>query len=816
MQSKEYQLEFPVTGLTCAGCVRRATQAIEKAEGVTRAAVNLANSKATVSVFGANTALSVTEQLKQAGYPAQIEDFELSLVGMHCASCVSKVESALAKLPGVIQARVNLASETATIESLAHTISSKELITAVQSVGYKAEVRSENRADAEAEQAKSMQSLLASFWFALAMTLPVFILEMGSHFVPAIHSWVENSLGQSLNWYIQFTLTTLVLLFPGRRFYQTGIPALFRGSPDMNSLVAMGTFAAWGFSSIATFFPTLLPEGSQHVYFEAAAVIVTLILLGRVLEARAKGRTGDAIKHLLSLQGRTARVHIDGELKELNVDELTEGMEVDVRPGERIAVDGMVLSGQSYVDESMLTGEPEPVLKQVDDALVGGTVNKNGAFTYRVTKVGKDTVLAQIIRMVEQAQSARLPVQALVDKVTAVFVPVVILLAVLTFLIWIVFGESPALSFALINTVAVLIIACPCAMGLATPVSIMVGTGRAAEGGVLFRKGESLQTLRSAAVIALDKTGTLTEGKPKLTDFDTTDAFSKDDLLAIVAAVEERSEHPIADALVQAAKEKKLTLPSVENFESLTGLGVKADVAERTVFIGSKRLLDQQGIDTSSLAEQAKALGEEGKSPLYVAVDNELAALVAVADTLRDTTVTAIQALHAQGLKVAMITGDNQRTADAIAKKLEIDHVVAEVMPEGKVEALKELKQQFGTVAFVGDGINDAPALAEADIGIAIGSGTDVAIEAADVVLMRADLQGVVHANTISKATILNIKQNLFWAFAYNACLIPVAAGVLYPSFGVLLSPMLAAAAMALSSVFVITNALRLRHIKLK
>lgn len=816
MSTAARTFEFPVSGLTCAGCVRRATQAIEKADGVTEASINLANEQAKVVGTSVLAAEDIAAQLKQAGYPARTEQFEFNLTGMHCASCVSKVEKALSAELGVISARVNLAAETATVESLAGMVNVKQLIAASKNAGYEAKLKSENRSDAEAEKAIVLHRLQVSFWFALVLTLPIFLLEMGSHFIPTIHTWVQQTLGQTLNWNIQFVLTSLVLAVPGWRFYKVGIPALFRGSPDMNSLVAMGTLAAWSFSTIATYAPGLLPADTQHVYFEAAAVIVTLILLGRVLEARAKGRTGDAIKHLLSLQGNTARVRVNDELIEVNIDDLTVGMEIEVRPGERIAVDGKVIDGQSYVDESMLTGEPAPVSKQTSDNLVGGTVNKNGALVYQVTKVGADTVLAQIIRMVEQAQGARLPVQALVDKVTAVFVPVVISLALLTFLVWLVFGESPALTYALVNAVAVLIIACPCAMGLATPVSIMVGTGRAAEAGVLFRKGESLQTLRNAKVIALDKTGTLTRGEPELTDLHTTEGFEHDPLLATIAAVEQQSEHPIAEALVKAAVVKKLTLPVVENFQSLTGLGVQANVNGQPILIGADRLLTQHGIDVTPFANIASQLASEGKSPLYVAIGGQLAAIVAVADKLRDTTKAAIAAMHQQGLTVAMITGDNKRTANAIAQQLNIDHVVAEVMPEGKVAAIQNLRRTYGTVAFVGDGINDAPALAEADIGIAIGSGTDVAIESADVVLMSADLQGVVHASTLSHATIRNIKQNLFWAFAYNACLVPVAAGILYPAFGVLLSPMLAAGAMALSSVFVITNALRLRQVKLK
>lgn len=807
-------IQIPVSKLTCAGCVKRATSAIESVEGTDNVSVNLATERAQFSYTDPSTLPKVANALKSAGYPTRTENVELSLIGMHCASCVSKVEKSLAKLPGVVNARVNLASETATVVLISGTCSPEQLIAAVKASGYQAEIHRHDNADSQTQSQKAIElkSLQQSFWFAFLLTLPVFVLEMGSHFVPAIHHWVEHSLGQTVNWNLQFILTTLVLAIPGRRFYQVGIPALLRGSPDMNSLVALGTAAAWGFSVVATYLPSMLPANTQHVYYEAAAVIVTLILLGRFLEARAKGRTGDAIKRLIGLQAKQARVQRDGEWIDLAIEKIQVGDIILVKPGEKIPVDGSVREGQSFVDESMLTGEPIPVAKAVGDTVVGGTLNGNRTLTFTAEKVGADTMLAQIIGLVEQAQGTRLPVQALVDKVTAVFVPVVISLAALTFLIWMIFGPEPALTFAIVNAVAVLIIACPCAMGLATPVSIMVGTGRAAEKGILFRKGEALQTLRNSRVIAFDKTGTLTEGKPTLSDLVVTNDFQRDDVLALVAAVESNSEHPIAQAIVAAADDEGIVVPMTEAFVSVTGMGVTATVRGHEVFVGADRWMVEKEIDISAFNDQAERLGQEGKSPLYVAIDGRLAAIIAVADTVREGTAEAISAFHKAGLKVAMITGDNQRTAEAIARELGIDEVIAEVMPAGKVAAVQQLRQQFGDVAFVGDGINDAPALAEANTGIAIGSGTDVAIESADVVLMRGDIRGVVTAFSLSQKTIRNIKQNLFWAFAYNTSLIPVAAGVLYPAFAILLSPMLAAGAMALSSIFVLTNALRLKR----
>ncbi|MEA5666176.1 heavy metal translocating P-type ATPase [Stenotrophomonas sp. MH1] len=739
---------------------------------------------------------------------------DLMIEGMTCASCVGRVERALKAVPGVQSASVNLATERASVQGDA-ALDAGALIAAVARAGYTASRVDPAGAseDAQAQRhADELRVLKRDLLLAALLTLPVFALEMGGHLVPAFHHFIAGTLGTQNSWLLQFALTTLVLVLPGRRFYQKGIPALLRAAPDMNSLVAVGTLAAYGFSLVATFAPRLLPAGTVNVYYEAAAVIVTLILLGRMLEAKAKGRTSEAIKRLLTLQAKTARVRRDGSVVELPLEQIGSGDVIDVRPGERIAVDGEVIDGESYVDESMISGEPVPVRKAPGGTVIGGTVNQTGTLGVRATAVGGATVLAQIIRMVEQAQTAKLPIQTLVDRITLWFVPAVMGLALLTFVVWLLFGPQPALTFGLVNAVAVLIIACPCAMGLATPTSIMVGTGRGAELGVLFRKGEALQLLKEAQVVAVDKTGTLTEGRPVLTDLQLADGFARADVLARVAAVEDRSEHPIARAIVGAAQQEGLQLPAVEAFESVTGYGVRAQSGGMRVEVGADRFMQALGLDVAVFGQDAKRLGEEGKSPLYAAIDGRLAAIIAVSDPIKHDTRTAIASLHALGLKVAMITGDNRRTAEAIARQLGIDEVVAEVLPDGKVEAVRRLKAAHGRLAYVGDGINDAPALAEADVGMAIGTGTDVAIEAADVVLMSGSLQGVPNAIALSKATMGNIGQNLFWAFAYNTALIPVAAGALYPHWGVLLSPVFAAGAMALSSVFVLGNALRLKR----
>ncbi|MDB5525171.1 MAG: copper-translocating P-type ATPase [Rhizobium sp.] len=806
--------EFGIDGMTCASCVGRVEKAIAAVPGVQAANVNLATERATVSFSDPAVADAVLQAISKAGYEPRVETRELQIEGMTCASCVRRVEKALAAVPGVLEASVNLATEKATVRFTGGDIAALE--GAVRKAGYEViHPREETGATAAPDRkAEELKKLAMALAFAAVFTLPLFVLEMGSHFVPAIHVWVMENIGMEENRYLQFALASLVLFGPGLRFFQKGVPNLLRWTPDMNSLVVLGTSAAWGYSVIATFSPGLLPEGTENVYYEAAAVIVTLILLGRFLEARAKGKTSQAIKHLIGLQPKTAFVERNGEFVEVPVADVRRNDIVRIRPGEKVPVDGTVVEGDSYVDESMITGEPVPVKKAAGSEVVGGTINKTGSFTFRVAKVGGDTLLAQIIRMVEAAQGSKLPIQALVDKVTGWFVPAVIAAAAVTFLAWLALGPDHALTYALVNAVAVLIIACPCAMGLATPTSIMVGTGRAAEFGILFRKGEALQSLRDVDVVALDKTGTLTKGRPELTDFDVAEGFAKIEVLRLVASVEAHSEHPIAQAIVAGAKELGVIPVAVSGFDAKPGFGVSGIVEGRRVLIGADRAMTAAGIDVSGFADRAEELGRLGRSPLYAAVDGRLAAVIAVADPIKDSTPAAIAALHALGLKVAMITGDNGHTARAVAAQLGIDEVVAEVLPDGKVDAVKRLREGGRKVAFIGDGINDAPALTEADVGLAVGTGTDIAIESADVVLMSGELTGVSRAIALSQATIRNIKQNLFWAFAYNVVLIPVAAGVLYPVNGTLLSPVLAAAAMGMSSVFVLANALRLRSFR--
>mgnify|MGYP002398888518 CR=1 FL=1 len=804
---------IPVEGMSCASCVGRVEAALRKVQGVHEVAVNLATESARIDFAPGTPFVELVRAIEKAGYDVPPTTSELTIGGMSCASCVGRVEAALRKVEGVEEVVVNLATERATVKGKADT---RALVAAVEATGFDARsaqaVTSADRDELAMRKEAERESLKKDVWVAAVLTLPVFVLEMGSHLLPGMHHFIAETIGMRTSWILQFVLTSLVLAMPGRRFYQLGIPALLKRAPDMNSLVAVGTLAAYGYSVVATFLPSVIPEGSVNVYFEAAAVIVTLILVGRFLEARARGRTSAAIQRLVGLQAKTARVVRNGQANDLPVSEVMPGDLIEVRPGDRVPVDGTLVEGRSFIDESMISGEPVPVEKAAGDAVVGGTVNQTGSFRFKATAVGGATVLAQIIRMVEQAQGAKLPIQTLVDKVTMWFVPAVMAVALLTFLAWLTWGPAPALSFALVNAVAVMIIACPCAMGLATPTSIMVGTGRGAELGILFRKGDALQRLSDIRVVAVDKTGTLTEGHPALTDLDVATGFERNDVLALIAAVENRSEHPIARAIVRAAVEEGLSLPEVCDFESVTGFGVRAMVAGRRVEVGADRYMREISIDVGEFARSAERLGRDGKSPLYAAIDGVLAGIVAVSDPIKPSAVQAIQALHQLGLKVAMVTGDNARTAHAIAQQVGIDDVVAEVLPGGKVEALKRLRSEQGAVAFVGDGINDAPALAQADIGLAIGTGTDIAIEAADVVLMSGSLAGIPKAVILSRATLRNIRQNLFWAFVYNTALIPVAAGALYPTWGVLLSPVFAAGAMALSSVFVLGNALRLRR----
>ncbi len=816
------RLRFAVEGLSCASCVGRAEKALSGVEAVSEASINLATKTAEVQ-GQALKAADLAAALDEAGYPAARRSASLEIEGMTCASCVARVEQALASAPGVVSAAVNLASSQAEIEVLAGSQQQEEASIAAAerastAIGYPAHWRrpaGEGEAAARPSLAERQSSDQAAAWrkflIAAVMTAPVFILEMAGHAIPAFHMWVHATIGQTASWLLQFLLTSLVLVWPGRQFFQKGLPALAKRRPDMDALVALGAGAAWLYSSVATFAPSLLPADSRAVYFEAAAVIVTLILLGRFLEARAKGKAGAAIQKLLDLQAKTAWVQQGNGFVERPIEAVVVGDRLQLRPGETVAVDGRVVRGHSNLDESMISGEPLPVAKSEGDTVVAGTINGQGSLVYEAEGVGSDTMLARIIRMVEQAQGSKLPVQDLVNRISSYFVPAVMLIAAATLLIWLLAGAP--LNQALVAAVSVLIIACPCAMGLATPTSIMVGTGRAAELGVLFRKGAALQSLNQAEMVAFDKTGTLTQGRPELTHFEPQPGFDEQRLLAQVAAVEAASEHAIAEALVRAAQDRKLDLPEREAFQAIAGFGVDASVGGQRLLIGAARLMQRDGLALGDLESRADKLAHQGVTPLFVAVDGKLAALIGVSDPIKPSSAAAIAALKAAGRKVAMITGDAQGTAEAIAARLGIDSLRAEVLPDGKVAAIEELRAQHGKLAFVGDGINDAPALASADCGLAMGSGTDVAIESADVVLISGDLSAVTRAFDLSRATMANIRQNLVWAFGYNLVLIPVAAGLLYPSLGWQLSPALAAGAMAASSVMVVTNALRLRWV---
>jgi heavy metal translocating P-type ATPase len=664
----------------------------------------------------------------------------LPVEGLSCASCVRRAEQALAAVPGVASVNVNLATREATLRYEGRPPGHEALRAALQGAGYDTPEIDDTSGGEHAHHHHDDDSraLGRKVLLAAALTLPVVVLEMGAHLVPAIHDAIEGSLGVFGAQLIQFVFTTIVLFGPGLGFFRVGLPALLRGAPEMNTLVALGTGAAWTYSVVATFAPGLMPVGTANIYYEPAAVIVTLILLGRWLEARAKGRTGAAIERLLGLQPKSARVERDGAVIELPIDQVQPGDRIRVRPGETIPVDGRVLEGQSHVDESMITGESLPVRRTGGDRVVGGTINQKGSLVIEATDLGEDAVLARIVSMVQQAQGAKLPIQALVDRVTGWFVPIVIGVALLTAATWWALGPEPALPMALVVAVTVLIIACPCAMGLATPTSIMVGTGRGADQGILFRGGDALQALGNVDVVALDKTGTLTEGRPTLTDLVTLDGFDEDEALALAAAAELDAEHPVGVAIVEAARARGLTLGAAEEFESITGMGIRARVGGRCVELGAARYMRELGIPTDAHEAQLSAFADKARTPLLLAVDGKLAAILAVADPIKPGTPAAIRALHELGLKIAVLSGDNRRTAEAIAAELGIDEVVAELMPADKVAAIGRLREGGRCVAFVGDGINDAPALAEAEVGIAIGTGTDIAIESADVVLMSA------------------------------------------------------------------------------
>ncbi|MGH2405029.1 MAG: heavy metal translocating P-type ATPase [bacterium] len=743
-----------------------------------------------------------------------VAEFAIRGGGVTCPTCVVNIERALDRVPGVDRVEVNFGSDRVTVGYDPQQVSVADLQHTIATTGYRAEIRSEpgspQTEDADAEARRYETSDLSRRVAVGAVLSAPLVLAIMLREVFGVR-WLPEVLH---NPWLQLAVVTPVMFYTGWPIHRTGWLALSRRTADMNSLITLGTSAAYLYSLTVTLVPSALPEALRQVYYEAVAVILTLILLGRLLEVRAKAGTGEAIRKLIGLQARTARILRDGHEQEVPVQDVQIGDVVIVRPGEKVPVDGEIVEGRSTIDESLVTGESLPVEKSPGDPVIGATLNQAGAFRFRATKVGKDTMLAQIIRLVEQAQGSKAPIQRLVDLVASYFVPAVIFLAIGTFVVWFDFGPSPALVFALSTAVTVLIIACPCALGLATPLSIVVGTGKGAEQGILIRSAEALETVHRLHTIVLDKTGTLTKGAPALTDVIAVGAPTEEELLRLVASAERGSEHPLGEAIVRGAEARGLVLAEPVDFQSITGKGVKVTVDGHMMLAGNRRLVADAGIDTDTLHNVARRLAEDGKTPMYVARDGRAAGVLAVADTLKDDAADAVAALKRWGLEVVMITGDNQRTAAAIARQVGIERVLAEVLPQDKALEVRRLQDEGKLVGMVGDGINDAPALAQADVGIAIGSGTDVAIEAADITLISDRLEGLVTAMTLSKATMRNIRQNLFFAFVYNALGIPIAAGALYPFTGLLLNPIIAAAAMALSSLSVVANANRLRRFR--
>ena len=814
-------LRIPIQGMDCASCAAKIARALSAVPGVERASVNFATEEATIAL-APGAAPDLAAAVRAIGYRVREREVELAIEGMHCASCVQKVERELAGQPGVLAASVNLAAETARVRTVPGTVDPADLVAALDRAGYSArEISDAGRADAEREASRSAElaSLRRRWLVAFALWLPFGVFEMAPHLLMLagahVHGW------PILPPWLQLVLATPILAYSGRHFFVGAWKGFRHRSADMNTLVATGTGAAYAYSAVATLAPEVFRSAGiePHVYFEAAATIVTLILLGTWLEVRAKGRTGQAIRELLGLQPDTARLRRDGVEVQVSVADVRVGDVVVVRPGERVPVDGQVIEGRSAVDESMLTGESMPVEKGLGAEVIGATMNRSGSFAFRATRVGSETALARIVRLVKEAQGSKAPVQRLADLVAAYFVPIVIAVAIATFVLWFVFGPEPSLTYAIVTSVAVLIIACPCALGLATPTAIMVGTGRGAAMGILIKDAGSLETAQAVDVVVLDKTGTVTRGEPSLTDVVPFGGMTADALLAIAASAERGSEHPIGEAIVRAAEARGLAIPRASRFDAFAGRGIEAEVDGRNVTIGSPGLLADRGVDPPAderEAELVRRLADDGKSVVRVAVDGRAAGVLAVADTIQEGSAEAVRALRRRGLEVVMLTGDDRRTAAAIAERVGIDSVLAEVQPEEKAARIREIQAEGKRVAMVGDGINDAPALAQADVGIAIGTGTDVAIEAGDITLIRPDLRGVAQAIALSARTMRTIKQNLFLAFVYNVVGIPIAAGLLWPWTGMLMAPWVGALAMVLSDVTVMGNSLKLRTTRLE
>jgi len=806
-----------ITGMTCTTCAATIKKGLSQTPGVAQADVNFASEKASVEYDPKKVDLArIKNTVSQLGYGVATRKSIFPVSGMTCASCVARVEEALSSVSGVISASVNLSSEKATVEYLDGT-GLADMKRAVKDAGYELGPEVQALEDVTTAAQREIRVLRNRFIIAAILTASIMALGWGTSFV-----------GKS---YLLWALATPVQFWAGLRFYRGAWGALKHRTSDMNTLIAVGTSVAYFYSMIAVIFPSLFATGilEPHLYFHTSAAIITLILLGRFLEARAKGQTSAAIKKLIGMQPKTALVIREGEQREIPVEEVQVGDFILVRPGERVPVDGIVRQGYSSVDESMITGESIPIEKNVSDKVIGATINKTGSLEIEASKVGKDTTLAHIVRMVEEAQGSKAPIQRLTDVIASYFVPAVIGIAIVTFVVWYFVGPAPALTFAFLNFVAVLVIACPCALGLATPTAIMVGTGKGAEHGVLIRNGEALERAHQINTVLLDKTGTLTRGEPVVTDIISAHSFSREKVLQLAASVEHNSEHPLGEAVIKAALEKKLELSQTSDFNAIPGQGVQASVEGKKLFLGNLKLMEERGFSLNGLEKKAAELLEEGKTVMFLGLDSQVAGIVALADTLKPGAKAALQALRKMGIETAMLTGDNRRTAEAIAREASIDRVLAEVLPEHKAREVKKLQEERKVVAMVGDGINDAPALAQADVGIAIGTGTDIAMETGDITLISGDLMGVVTAISLSKRTMRTIKQNLFWAFAYNTALIPVAAGVLYLVFGNIgvpsglrfvlgeygfLNPILAAAAMAASSITVVSNSLRLRRFK--
>ncbi|NIS68340.1 MAG: heavy metal translocating P-type ATPase [Proteobacteria bacterium] len=814
MKARFEQLDIPLAGIHCNRCPQTIEKSLKGVPGVKKASVNFSTQRAHVQFDPKTVSLNkITEAIRSAGYRPGAITLRMGIQGMTCASCVTKIEHALGRAAGVLNASVNLGTGEAQVEYLPSVTNLQEIERAVESTGYRTtKAPSEETPDKEAEEReKEYKRLMAKFIFATIIAVPVMVVGYPKWF-PFLRDLSTETI--RILWALSGLATLPVLIWSGSHFFTGAWSAFRRRAADMNTLIAIGTGAAWVYSSVAILFPQIFPEGTTEPFYDVSNVVIGLVVLGQALELRAKGRSSEAIKKLIGLQAKTARVLREGREIDIPVEEVLVGDIVVVRPGEKVPVDGEVTEGFSAVDESMVTGESIPVEKKARDEVIGATLNKTGSFKFRATKVGKDTALSQIIKMVQDAQGSKAPVQRLVDIVSGYFVPIVMVIAVLTFVVWFDFGQTPALVYALVAGVTVLIIACPCALGLATPISLMVGVGKGAENGILIRSGEALETAHKLNAIILDKTGTITVGEPSLTDVVVQQGFDEDEVLKMASSVEKGSEHPLGEAILRGTRERGIDPPNSTNFKAIPGHGVEAKVEGKSVLLGNFKLMNDRSVDTKELADVSSRLANEGKTPMFVAVDEKVAGIIAVADTVKEDSKEAIGTMKSMGLEVVMITGDNKRTGEAIAQQVGIDRVMAEVLPEDKAFNVQKLQLEGKKVAMVGDGINDAPALAQADIGMAIGTGTDVAIEASDITLIKGSLKGVALAIQVSRATMRNIKQNLYGAFVYNTLGIPIAAGILYPFFGILLSPIIAGAAMAFSSVTVVSNANRLRAFK--